>query len=145
MPFIDIWFYPARNFKPNWRGREPSYKATKIGYVVRKQLGPALPDLFIECRADLGLDPKTTAGAVQVQPHEYDPDTVNGVDIWIRVQFTEPPGDEADRAQIAEAIWYLLEKWFVDNGFELPENMALDVFWGPASGYVKMNGETIRY
>lgn len=84
MPLIDITRHP------NYRLRRHAVFPVDTEQVLFSELGPALPDLFVEHREELVLG-DTPATGVQVQHHQFGQADVNTVGLWVKIQFLEAP------------------------------------------------------
>jgi hypothetical protein len=106
------------------------------------RLAESLPRLIVNSATELGLDPDTPEAGTQVDIREFHPYVVNGADLWIHVQFTEPyPGkDLAKRARIK--FIEILSKVFHTQGFKA--SYAVDMFWGPGHGCLVSSSENIE-
>jgi hypothetical protein len=98
--------------------------------------GHDLARMIVENCEKLGLDPDDTPfEGVQVNFRLYHPRVINGVDMWIKVQFAEHGYDQAKRERIRTKLKSMILGWFVGNRVEIPD-MALDIFWGPDNGFI---------
>jgi hypothetical protein len=114
----------TQEWHPTDKPQDDSHKQ-----MATAQLGQDLPNMFFEEQGKLGLDAGTPSEAVQVDFRLYHSRVVNGVDIWMVVQFTETGYDKVARISIKETLKDLIINWFSAHNIDIP-NFALDMFWG---------------
>ena len=116
---------------------------------VAYELGEFMPILLVRNGDKLLLDPDTDPQDVQVDFQRFDKLSINTVDMWILIVFTEDVTDYT--LQVLDDIRLELERrisdWF-RNYEGLPQEdpeapiyptIAVDIFWGPGKGFL-MNG-----
>lgn len=104
-------------------------------------LARELPQMMLDCKIALKMG-NTPEEAIQVdikQFHEY---SINTVDLWMHVWFTEPGKryGKKGRDMVRDTLASLISVWMKEN--ELVLSWALDVFFGPGTGcYANYKGE----
>jgi hypothetical protein len=113
--------------------------------AVTASLGESLPGLIVANVARLHLDPEETPeDGVQVDYKMYHPRVVNGVDIWILIQFAEYVFDDATRLSIRDALIEVVTGWFDAHNVVMPD-VALDILWGPDHGFLQLGPTRIEW
>lgn len=144
MPLIDITLNPGYHMPTdNQSGRsELDYKQTQL--LVKNVFARSLPGLMVDNAWQLGLDPTTPADGVQVMCHDYGMYTVNGANVWIKIQFSEDRPSEDERLRIRDLLYIMLIEWFHVRGYT-PDGIMMDLFWGPSNGKGSVNGVEIEW
>lgn len=139
MPLIDV------TLKPGFTLTSKDGLIRHTRHFIRKVFGPELPGLFVKNSELFGMDTNTPEDGVQVQFHDYDEDDINVADIWIKVQFSEEQRDRSTRLDIRNEVFDVIVDQLKAHGFQRPDNIVLDVFWGPTHGYGCVNGTVIEW
>jgi hypothetical protein len=140
MPLIDVTC--KSGYKLIWADGSSGPDASEI---LGADFGPALPALFIENKNLLGLDASTLESGVQVQQHVFGQHDVNVPEVWIKVQFSENAPSKRKRVLIRDKVIDLVVTWFHENDHRMPDNLVLDVLWGPTSGCGFVGGTFIEW
>jgi len=141
MPLIDVTLKPGFTLCQT----DGSELVTATRMIIRKEFGPALPELFVRNAEFFRMDGDTPSDGVQVQFHDYDEDDINVADVWVKVQFSEEQVDKSVRVIIRNAVFTAIVDWFDGLGIAVPDNFVLDVFWGPTHGCGSVNGKYIEW
>ena len=142
MPLVDIWLKPGYCIKV--AGSDMPHSAKATGVIVKGQFAHSLPDLFVQNAEALRLESGTEPEGVQVMPHDYPEGTVNAANIWVKVQFSEECPSELEWQHVRDRLYELIWGWFSQQRF-LPENLMLDIFWGPSHGIGTVDGVDIDW
>ena len=135
MPLVTVTC--SKPYYPN----ETTERTASPSQIATFDLVTNLPRLIVEQSYALGLEAGTPAEAVQVDVKQFHPLSVNSVDIWMHVQFSE---SFPDNTNARDALISVLTTWFQEQETEL--NWALDMFWGPGQGmYLFTNGDTMTW
>ena len=73
---------------------------------------------------------------MQVCMHEYGAYDINTSNIWIKIQLSEEVSNPLERIKIRDRMFDILCQWFIDTGYYVPYDFALDIIWGPTSGCI---------
>ena len=135
MPLIQITsqhrYYPAAQ-----RG------SGTISQMLTADLARALPELFVSKSDKLHMEPGTLEAGVQVTHQKFHGQDVNTPDIWVLVQFSESGLTKKQQLKAKSQVKKLLTTWLGDN---MPENFAVDCFWGPSHGFLNIGGKIIEW
>lgn len=113
--------------------------------AITASLGEELPAMIVSKIVELHLDPEETVEeGVQVDYALYHPRVVNGVDIWIKIEFAEYGFDDATQRSIRTVLKDMILLWFSSNSIK-PPNLALDVFWGPDRSFLIMGSTEVEW
>ncbi len=104
--------------------------------AITAALGEALPAL-IAAEADALYLSSTAPKAVQVDYKQFHPRAVNGVDLWILVQFEGTIPSNLAGYSVRNALRKLITDWFESHEYAEPR-LTLDAFWGPGHGFAIM-------
>jgi hypothetical protein len=142
MPLVDVYARPGFRLVQRYGRHVGILPPVETRMIIRQGFGRAIPSLLVGNCDKIGLDQGTTATAVQVMKHEFEPDDDNIPDIWVKVQFTEPCPEVWQ--PIRDAVYQLLCEWFTERGYDVP-NFVVDIFWGPGHGRGTVSGEEIEW
>lgn len=98
------------------------------------ELSLNLPKLILMHADKLRLEDGTPEEAVQVDIRKFHAHSVNSVDLWIHVWFSESWNNETVRHEVRDALISLFHDWFDEH--ELKLSWALDIAMGPTHGCI---------
>lgn len=123
-------------------------------HVWFHELADALPRLLTMNSHELFLDDGTMVDDVQVDVQKFDPLSVNTLDIWVFIVFTESSAvrTEKELKEIASKVEDRISGWLRERIAQSPTALsqprpmvAIDVFWGPGYGcLIDANGSIYK-
>lgn len=95
------------------------------------ELAKAIPELLVSQPDALGIG-DVPPDVVQVDIRKFHARSVNSVDLWVHIWFTETWDEDKTRELIRDVLIKLLTDWMLANSVNV--SFALDVFFGPSVG-----------
>lgn len=106
------------------------------------ELAKALPHMMISKTDALGIG-DVPPDVVQVDIRKFHARSVNSVDLWVHIWFTETWDSPDDRNRVRDTLLGLLTDWMLAHSVKV--SFALDVFFGPSVGtLVDEKGQVIE-
>lgn len=108
-----------------------SSHTTEQGYIA--ELARELPQMMLDCKISLKMG-DTPEEAIQVDIKRFHEYSINTVDLWMHVWFTEPGEHYGDKGRdmVRDTLASLIRVWMKNNKLEF--SWALDIFFGPGTG-----------
>lgn len=145
MPLIDIT--TKRDYRLDLQeaeGLDLALSSDLTHTWIKVHFANDLPLLLVDHAVELGLDPSTPPEGIQIIQHSYGEFDVNAANVWIKIQFSKERPDLNERLRIRDLFYEIIIEWFHEQGFE-PEDIVMDLFWGPTNGCGSVNGVEIKW
>jgi len=117
-------------------------KRDTVGSAFVADLGDRLPEIIVGLSDELHLDPGTPAEAVQVTYATFGPRDKNTPVIWIKIEFTEESLTTEQQLEARNALREALTRFFDRNPYV---SYAVDMFWVPGHGFLRMGSTKIEW
>lgn len=144
MPLVALWLQPG--YEIGLTDIEPGAVATSVAtyMLIHRDLANSLPELFVDNAGILGLVPDTPLNGVQITNFDFGPYDVNTPSIWLDIRFSEARPDEMQCQTIREKLYELIMNWFKERDLA-PDNLVIDLAWGPTHGKGTVDGVEIKW
>lgn len=115
----------------------PDSTHVKVEFPAQQRiidLAEMLPKLIVAYADDLHLEAGTPEDAVQVDIKKFHAYSVNSVDLWVHVWFSENWNSEDVRKEVRDKLITIVADWLDEH--ELKFMWALDIAYGPTNGCI---------